>query len=56
MVFTGQIQSIKLGYYLTFHSTGDLVSDNCEEMKEIREVMKNYTILGQSTPETKTAS
>jgi len=47
---------MKLGYFLTFHSTGDLVNDNCVEMKEIRAVMNNYTILGQSTPEIKPAS
>lgn len=56
MLFTSQIQSMKLGYYLTFHSIGDQVSGNCVEMKEIRAVMKNYTILGQLTPETKPAS
>lgn len=55
MLFTGQIQSMKLSY-LTFHSTGNLVSDNYVEMKEIRAVMKNWAILGQSTPETKPAS
>ena len=53
MLFTSQVQSLQQGYYFTSLSKGDLVSNNGVEMREIRAVMKNYTILGQLTPETK---
>lgn len=53
MLFTSHVQSMQQGYYFTSHTKGDLVSNNGVEMREIRELVKNYTILGQLTPETK---
>lgn len=52
MLFTSHIQSMQQGYYFTSHSKGDLASNSGVEMREIRALMKNYTILGQLTPET----
>lgn len=53
MLFTSQVQSTQQGYYFTSQNKGDLVSNSGVEMREIRALMKNYSILGQSTPETK---
>lgn len=53
MLFTSQVQGMQQGYYSTSQSKGDLVSNNGVEMREIRALMKNYSILGQSAPETK---